>query len=146
MLAIVIPSHPDPLRPGGAALIPDPSRLLEAAGIRTPLIGFYDAPSPEPFAPLVAAGSGAERCVFSRYRDWCAGRTLHLTKEKFGCGGAGRAFCGVESMEREDFVQFLAVTEGLKDSPELMQAWIDAKPLRATRRRSSPPSERAACS
>ncbi len=110
-------------------MIPDPSRLREAAGITTPLIGLYDAPDPEPFAPLVAAGSGAERCVFSRYRDWCAGRTLHLTREQFGCGGAGRALCGVESMEREDFVQFLAVTEGLKDSPELMQAWIDATPL-----------------
>jgi hypothetical protein len=47
-------------------LVPDPSRLLEAAGITTPVIGFYDAPRPEAFAPLVAAGAGAERSFLAK--------------------------------------------------------------------------------
>ena len=48
---------------------PDPSRLLKAAGIKLPLIGIYDAPDPEAFAPLVEpktdgvrASSQGEEC------------------------------------------------------------------------------------
>ena len=37
----------------------DPSRLLSELDLHTPLIGLYDAPDPEAFAPLVAPPKGA---------------------------------------------------------------------------------------
>ena len=47
---------------------PDPTRLCEILRIETPLVGFYDAPDPEAFAPLVAPGDGSWVCVFAYYR------------------------------------------------------------------------------
>ena len=106
-------------------MLPDPRRLLEAAGIATPLIGFYDAPDPAPFAPLVEPDPGRHTCVFAPWENWLRGETLHLTKENFGCGGAGHWLWGVEARGREDFVRFLVDGEGLKASPELMHQWLD---------------------
>lgn len=109
---------------------PDPAVLLERTGITHPLIGFYDAPDPAPFAPLLEpkkSGRGSP-CVFDFYRRWLEGKTLHLTADNFGCGGAGRALCGVETRSREAFVSFLVDDEGLKANHELMEAWLDAVP------------------
>jgi hypothetical protein len=105
---------------------PDPSALLEIAGIRLPLIGFYDAPDASAFRPLVAPSPAASVCVFAFYRQWLEGATLHITRENFGCGGAGRSLCGVTTMPHEEFITFLADEEGLKASRELMARWIDA--------------------
>ena len=109
---------------------PDPTRLLEELALDRPLVGAYDAPEPDAFAPLVAptAGTGRGPCVFHYYRRWLAGETLHLTAEAFGCGGCGRAFFGVPAREREDFIDFLWGDEGLRASRELMAAWIDNAP------------------
>jgi hypothetical protein len=104
---------------------PDPSRLLDVAGIETPLVGFYDAPDPSAFAPLVRPPVGSRVCVFSFFDDWRRGATLHITKENFGCGGAGRAFCGVQTRSPDDHVKFLVDDEGLKESRELMREWLD---------------------
>jgi hypothetical protein len=100
---------------------PDPKTLLKAIGITNPLIGFYDAPNHEPFAPLVTP----KHCLFSCYNDWLAGRTVHLQADNFGCRGAGYSLCGVETWEREKFVKFLADDEGLKASHDLMNQWLD---------------------
>ena len=59
------------------------------------------------------------------YKKWLDGRTLHITKDNFGCGGAGYWLCNTESRTREDFVKFLAEDEGLKSSRELMNRWLD---------------------
>ena len=104
---------------------PDPSALLDIAGIRLPLVGLYDAPEASAFRPLVSPSSGERACVFAFYRQWLEGATLHITRENFGCGGAGRSLCGVTAMPREEFVTFLAEEEGLKASRELMARWID---------------------
>ena len=64
---------------------PDPSAILDRLSIEEPLIGFYDAPDPAPFAPLVTPGS--HQCVFASLKAWRQGKTLHLTREKHGCGG-----------------------------------------------------------
>jgi hypothetical protein len=69
---------------------PDPARLIGELDLRLPLIGLYDAPDPEAFAPLVApkAGSRRGRCVFDFFRRWQTGETLHLTPDAFGCAAA----------------------------------------------------------
>jgi len=103
---------------------PSPARLLERLQIVPPLIGFYDAPDPAPFGPLVEPGPG--QCVFCSYKDWLAGRTLHLTRERYGCGGASGSLFGVRTRPRKEFVKFLADDEGLKASHALMEKWLDS--------------------
>ena len=103
---------------------PDYSKLIKRIDLEIPLVGFYDAPEPGPFEPLVKSGRG--QCVFSFYKNWLAGETLHITKEHYGCGGAGRWMCGVEIRSRKEFIKFLADEEGLKASRELMEKWIES--------------------
>jgi len=54
-----------------------------------------------------------------------AGKYLSLSAEDYGCGGCGRAFFGLQTRPREEFITFLAETEGLKESRELMERWIE---------------------
>ncbi|MFH1144327.1 MAG: DUF169 domain-containing protein [Candidatus Eisenbacteria bacterium] len=103
---------------------PDAGRLLEAVGIETPPIGFYDAPDPIPFRPWIEPQTGGHVCLFAFYRKWREGKMLYLTRENFGCGGAGTWVCGVSTRSREDFVDFLVNGEGLKASRELMEQWL----------------------
>ena len=110
---------------------PDYTNLIKRIDLNTPVIGFYDAPDLEPFKPLVIPEPGD--CVFSFHKKWQDGETLHITKEHYGCGGAGRWMCGIETRSREDFIKFLVDDEGLKTSYELMEKWIDSsKPYQAT--------------
>jgi len=106
-------------------MLPDPKTLLERMGLDIPLIGFYDAPDSAPFAPLVEPRGRA--CVFAFYQQWLDGKTLHLTKENCGCGGATHWLWDVSTRSREDFVRFLVDEEGLKASHELMHQWLDYK-------------------
>jgi hypothetical protein len=110
--------------------LPNPGFLRKALNIRTPLIGFYDAPDPALFEPQV---SPQEReCVFCFYPSWLEGKTLHITKERYGCGGAGHWMWGIQLRSREEFLEFLVDEEGLKASKALMGKWIDAaKPYHA---------------
>ena len=107
------------------AMHPDPSFLLEALSLERPLIGFYDAPDPVPFEPLMQPPQFGRACIFAFNPAWSEGRTLHITRDAYGCGGAGHWLCGVETRSREDFITFLAEDEGLKASRELMARWID---------------------
>jgi len=102
---------------------PDPSFLCTRIGLERPLIGLYDAPDPGPFAPTVHPEPG--ECVFASFQRWQEGVTLHLTRDTFGCGGAGRWMCGVQTGPKEDFLSFLVDGEGLKASRELMERWIE---------------------
>jgi Uncharacterised ArCR, COG2043 len=103
---------------------PDPSLILEQLSIKEPLVGFYDAPHADPFEPLVTP-KGRE-CVLRSYKAWKAGKTLHLTKEKHGCGAMH--LLGIDVRSREDLVAFLCDEEGLKASHELMNLWLDSAP------------------
>jgi hypothetical protein len=107
---------------------PDLGRLLEALATTEPLIGFYDAPDPAPFAPYIDPPRGAGRgaCIFDYRRHWLKGERLHLTRESHVCGGAQRSLCGLQTRSREDFIAFLCDDEGLRASRELMAAWLDA--------------------
>lgn len=103
---------------------PDAGRFLQSLDLKIPLIGLYDAPDPQPFAPLVQPDRGA--CVFDFFEAWRRGETLHLTADRFGCGGCGRWLFNANTRSREDFIRFLVDGEGLKASRELMERWIDA--------------------
>ncbi|MFH1676429.1 MAG: DUF169 domain-containing protein [bacterium] len=105
--------------------LPDPTILLKRTDITEPLIGFYNAPEAEAFAPLIIPEKG--ECVFDYFDRILAGETLHLSKEHYGCPGAGRSICGVETFSTEGLVKFLVETEGLKASKELMEGWVEKR-------------------
>jgi hypothetical protein len=107
------------------ALQPDPTTILEKLAIDEPLIGLYDAPEAAPFVPLVEP-AGSRACIFASRPQWLAGKTLHITKDRHGCGAPH--LLGLQTRTREDMVEFLVGEEGLRASPELMEAWLDAQP------------------
>jgi hypothetical protein len=104
---------------------PDPSNLIEKLELDIPLIGFYDSPVTQPFDPIVEPRKTGRNCIFSFYEQWLKGITLHLTNQNYGCGGAGHWICGIEGRSRENYLDFLVNTEGLKSSFELMDKWLD---------------------
>lgn len=101
---------------------PDPAKIIERLSIKGPLIGFYDAPDPAPFEPLVVPGD--RQCVFASFKKWQQGKTLHLTRERHGCGGGH--LLGVGGMPRAKLVDFLCGEEGLRATKELMNEWLDS--------------------
>lgn len=109
-------------------MLPDPKFLMEKAGVNIPLIGFYDAPDPSAFEPLVRPVEGRWACLYMFYKNWLKGKTLHLTKGNYGCGGAGTYLFGVKTRSRQESIDFLYGEEGLKASGELMGQSIDQAP------------------
>jgi hypothetical protein len=108
---------------------PDPDGLLEAIGLETPPIGLYDAPSAAPFEPCVRPVAGQRTCVFAYYKNWLRGETLHLTRDSYGCRGAGACLFSLETRSAEDLVDFLVDGEGLKRSRETMRCWVANRQL-----------------
>lgn len=104
---------------------PDPATIIDALSIGEAVIGFYDAPDPAPFAPLIEP-SGTHKCVFASYARWCEGKTLHVTEHLHGCGASH--LLGPTSRSREEIVRLLVDEEGLRASHELMDQWLDATP------------------
>jgi hypothetical protein len=110
---------------------PSAARLIEAMGLDTPLIGVFDAPDPAAFEPLVEPGPSSRACCFTFYEEWLAGKTLHLKAGTAGCGGARHWLFGETTRSRQEYIEFLVDTEGLKASRELMGRWLDYhKPYR----------------
>ena len=102
--------------------MPDSSVLRKRLDIRLPLIGFYDAPDPTFFKPLVTPKEND--CIFSFYKNWLRGETLHSTRESYGCGGAGNCLWKIQARSRRAFIKFLVHDEGLKASGRLMMRSI----------------------
>lgn len=105
----------------------DPSRLVERLGIRYPLVGLYDAPDEKAFEPVVRPAPKGHTCVFAFFGPWCEGKTLCLSPDNFGCGGAGTALFSAQTRSRDDYIAFLADTEGLKCDHDVMGRWIDRR-------------------
>ena len=91
---------------------PDPTRLLEAAGITTPLIGFYDVSDPKPFGPFCKP----KRCVFSGYENWLKGESICISGKDFSCRGGGYWIGSVEFETRKNMARGLNEREGFKSS------------------------------
>jgi Uncharacterised ArCR, COG2043 len=109
-------------------MIPNPQNLLDKLNLNIPLIGFYDAPDSEGFEPFVDPAPEAGRknvCFFSFYEHWLKGERLRITRENFGCGGAGYWMFGIETKNREQFIKFLGEVEGMKCSKERINDWLD---------------------
>ncbi len=100
---------------------PDPTNLLQIAGITTPLIGFYDVPDPRPFEPFAQP----QRCLFSCYENWLRGESICISPNGFSCRGGGYWVGGVEFTSRDHLAKTLTQREGFKSSPELMKRWLD---------------------
>ncbi len=111
---------------------PDPSQLLEIAGIKTPLIGFYDVPDPKPFEPFCTP----KRCIFGCYENWAKGESICISEGTCSCQGGGYWIGGVvpgwvvksagpDSAPLEIFANGLNQREGLKSSDELMYQWFE---------------------
>jgi hypothetical protein len=106
-------------------MMSDPAKLVAQMELQTPLMGVYDAPDTAGFEPLVAPEPGKHVCIFRFYPDFLTGGTLLITRDNFGCGGAGSCLCDVRTRSREDYVKFLYEGEGLKCSREVMEKWFD---------------------
>lgn len=106
---------------------PDPTNLIKIAGIKNPPVGFYDAPDPKRFEPLVTPKPDTHVCVFAFYKAWLRGETLHLTADNYGCPGAANSLFDIQKISREQFVKFLADEEGLRASHDLMNQWLDRR-------------------
>jgi hypothetical protein len=104
---------------------PDPGNLLRSMVIKTPLVGFYDAPDARAFEPLFTPRALGKPCVFAGYERWLRGETLLVTREDFGCRGAGYWLCGAEGRSRDELVRFLVDDEGLRSSYDLANRWLD---------------------
>jgi Uncharacterised ArCR, COG2043 len=102
-------------------MIPDPTNLLEIAGIETPLIGFYDVPDPKPFEPFAKP----KRCFFSCYENWLKGESTCVSKNDSSCRGGGYWVGGVEFTSRDNFAKGLNDREGFKSSSKLMEQWLE---------------------
>jgi len=105
----------------GENMKPDPTKLLEIAGIKFPLIGFYDVPDPKPFEPFCTP----KRCIFSCYENWAKSESICISKGSCSCRGGGYWIGGVEFTTRDDFAKGLNEREGFKLSHELMKRWLD---------------------
>jgi hypothetical protein len=105
----------------GEHMIPDPTDLLEIAGITAPLVGFYDVPDPKPFEPFARP----ERCIFSCYENWLEGESICLPADDLVCRGGGYWITGDQFTSLEDLARRLTEREGFKSSLELMVQWLE---------------------
>lgn len=106
---------------------PDPTKLRDIAGIKTPLIGFYDVSDPEPFAPFAKL----KRCYFESYGNWLQGESICIAENEPLCRGGRYWIGGVEFTSRENFARGLNEREGFKSSDALMCQWLEnLKPYR----------------
>ncbi len=100
---------------------PDPTLLLDIAGINNPPIGFYDVPDPNPFEPFCTP----KRCIFACYERWIEGESTVLNEGSCGCRGGAYWIGGVSFATRREFAKGLNEREGFKSTNELMERWLE---------------------
>jgi hypothetical protein len=66
---------------------PNPTNIKQI-GLIVPLTGFYDAPDALPFEPLIRSKPSKRAFVFAFYSQLLRGKTLHITEDNAGDGGA----------------------------------------------------------
>ena len=101
---------------------PDSSRLRSEIKLEYPEIGFYDAPNMKLFKPLMETHS----CVFSCFEEWLKGKTLHLSKDNFGCTTCGRVLAGYNGVSKEKLLEFKE-NSGARSSQEINNALLGSR-------------------
>jgi hypothetical protein len=96
-------------------------RFLDLLGIEETVLALYGTDDVTPYEPVVRPEG--RQCCWEFAGDWRRGQTLVISKDNFGCPGAGRYFLGVEPQDR-DLAKFLYEGEGLKSSLDIAKAWI----------------------
>ncbi|MRR39494.1 hypothetical protein EG829_33570, partial [bacterium] len=108
-------------------MMPDFTVLAGRMQLKIPLLGLYDSPGTSGFEPTIVPEQGKHVCLFSYFDRITRGETLVITRDNFGCGGAGSCLCGVQTRSRDDYVKFLYEGEGLKASKSIMEHWFDRR-------------------
>ncbi len=107
---------------------PNPNTIIREMNLEIPLLGFYDAPNPSPFEPLIRTKPGTRICIFAYYKRWLRGDTLHLTKENHGgCAGCGNWLFNVMTRSYEDYIKLLWEISGIRSSRELTEQWFNSQ-------------------
>ena len=109
------------------SICPDYATLVKQLALSTPLLGMYDAPDTAGFEPIIRPEPGKHVCMFCFYERILQGETLVITRDNFGCGGAGSCLFGIQTRSRDEYVKFLFEGEGLKASKAVMEKWFDAR-------------------
>jgi hypothetical protein len=104
---------------------PDYSYLVEKLDLSYPLIGVYDSDNNQLFKDFEEPGPSKHVCIFAYYKAWLNGKMARLSDSNYGCGGCGTWWFNQNTRSREEYLDFLANDEGLKDSEELMGEWFD---------------------
>jgi hypothetical protein len=97
-------------------------RSLGLLGIEEPVLALYDTDNLAAYEPTVRPKAG--QCCWEFANAWRTGETLVISKDNYGCPGAGRYFLGIEPKDR-DLAKFLYEGEGLKASLDITKAWIE---------------------
>lgn len=90
--------------------------------LKYPIMGLYDTPNTIPYGDFKKVNT----CMFSYFRTITNGNYIQLSKEKFGCPGAGKWLFNIETKTKKQFIDFLIEREGLKSSPEVVSLWFDS--------------------
>lgn len=111
----------------------DAHYLLQNLNLAYPLIGVYDAPEDSSFPEVITLEGPGKQCLFRYFPQWVEGKTLKLSPENYGCGGCGHWFFGINTRSRDQYIEFLGKTEGLRADEDKMGAWFDqSKPYQPT--------------
>jgi len=95
--------------------------LLKVLKLEEPVIAVYDSPEYEAFQPVVRPKPN--ECVWASYKAWREGKTLVLSRDKYGCRGAARFLLGMK-FEGFDLAKFLYEGEGLNATLDITKEWI----------------------
>lgn len=99
--------------------------FCQATGIDTVPVGVYDAPESASIAPVVPL----QRCIFDHYQDFQSGTSVVLNQASKGCPGCGHWMLGQGRFpNKQAMIAFLTDKEGLRQTPQLTEAWVDAHP------------------
>ena len=95
--------------------------LCKVLKLEEPVISLSESSSYVEFEPVMRPK--LNQCIWASYRDWKNGKTLVLSKKRYGCRGGARFLLGFE-MEDFNLKNFLYEEEGLKSSLEMTEEWI----------------------
>ena len=96
--------------------------FTELVGITEAVLALYDTDDLAGYAPVVKPGEG--ECCWAFYDAWHEGTTLALSKDNYGCRGAGRYLAGGPTPPEAEMANFLYKGEGLKASLDITKDWM----------------------